>query len=134
MLGMRDLIIGEFQQQVDDCLVRHRSILDVMAKYQERVARTNRAITKAVTQCGCLHIQASRQQLPETLTEENPGQDMSSHLSGEMCESCREIVENEMGATLFYMAALSNLLDVNMYDLYLREYNKLRTLGFFNFS
>ncbi|HHT27849.1 MAG TPA: DUF1573 domain-containing protein, partial [Firmicutes bacterium] len=38
-----------FQEAVNEYLVRHRSILDILSKLQESVARTNRAVAKAVT-------------------------------------------------------------------------------------
>jgi len=50
-----------FQKSVDQFLIQHRSILDLMTKYQESNSRVNRAIAKAVTQCGCIKIKAKKQ-------------------------------------------------------------------------
>ena len=55
---MKDTIFDEFQSSVPQLLVRHKSMLDVMTKYQESNARVNRALAKAVTNCGCLRIDA----------------------------------------------------------------------------
>ncbi len=64
---MKDLLCDGFQDTVDDYLVRHRSILDVMSKLAESNARVNRAVTKAVTTCGCIGIEASKQEVLPTL-------------------------------------------------------------------
>lgn len=133
-MGMRDLLCGQFQQQVDECLVRHRSILDVLAKFQEGPARTVRAVTKAVTSCGCLKIKATKQKAPSNVRIDTLAQYMDSHLEGKLCSNCREVIENELGATLFYLAALCNLLELDLYDVLVQEYKKLRTLGVYNLS
>ncbi|HAG45078.1 MAG TPA: DUF1573 domain-containing protein, partial [Clostridium sp.] len=58
---MKDLIFDEFQNSVDECLLRHKSILDIMSKLQESEARVNRALIKSVTSCGCLKVEAEKQ-------------------------------------------------------------------------
>jgi hypothetical protein len=131
---MEDLLYEKFRQQVDECLVRHRSILDVLSKLQEGCARTNRSITKAVTNCGCLEINASKQAIPQDASLATLKKYMEPHLEGKLCPNCREIFEDELGATLFYLVALCNLLDVDLLQVMLKEYNKLRTLGIFNLS
>jgi len=133
-VGIHDLLCSEFQQRVDECLIRHRSILDVLAKFQEGATRANRAVTKAVTSCGCLQINASKQNLPLDVPLEQLGEYVESHLEGKLCPDCREIIESELGATLFYLAALCNLLDIDLYDVLIKEYKKLRTLGVYNLS
>lgn len=131
---MKDLLCDQFQQTVGDYLIRHRSILDVMAKLQEANARTNRAITKAVTTCGCIKIEAERQQLPADITLDQMKEHMQNHLTGQLCEHCQEIIEAEIGNTLFYLAAVSNAFDLNLYDIMLKEHKKLAALGVFNFA
>lgn len=131
---MKDLLCDQFQETVGEYLIRHRSILDVMAKLQEANARTNRAVTKAVTSCGCVQIAAEKQQLPPDISLEQMKEHMHNHLSGQLCEHCREVMESELGNTLFYMAALANLLDLNLYDVILKEHKKLSALGVFNFA
>jgi hypothetical protein len=133
-VGIHDLLCSEFQQRVDECLIRHRSILDVLAKFQEGPSRTNRAVTKAVTSCGCLQINAGKQNIPLDVPLEKLGQYVESHLKGKLCPDCREIIESELGATLFYLAALCNLLDIDLYDVLIKEHKKLQTLGVFNLS
>ncbi len=131
---MKDLICDEFQNAVSELLIRHHSILDVLSKFQEACARTNRATVKAVTGCGCLSIEAKKRQIPPDVSLHELKDYFSSHLHGEICPSCQEMVETELGKTLFYMAALCNLLNLNLYDIFLKEHKKLSTLRIFNFT
>ena len=55
---MKDVIFDEFQDIVIDSLIRHKSILDITSKFSESSARVNRAIVKAVTDCGCIKIKS----------------------------------------------------------------------------
>ena len=55
---MKDIIFDNFQNSVNNSLLRHKSILDILSKYAESNARVNRAIAKSVTNCGCIKINA----------------------------------------------------------------------------
>ena len=55
---MKDIIFDSFQNDVSESLLRHKSILDVLTKYTESSSRVNRAVAKAVTNCGCIEINA----------------------------------------------------------------------------
>ncbi|NFN95260.1 DUF1573 domain-containing protein [Clostridium botulinum] len=131
---MKDIIFDDFQNSVNDSLLRHKSILDILTKYSESSSRVNRAVAKSVTNCGCININASKQ---NSLNEDKSVDDLStyleSHLSGELCESCREIIEKEIGNNLFYLTSLCNNLDINLYDVLLKEHDKINTLGKFAF-
>ncbi|HHY38512.1 MAG TPA: DUF1573 domain-containing protein [Clostridia bacterium] len=131
---MKDLLCDGFQATVDDCLIRHRSIMDVMTKVQEASARINRALSKSVTSCGCIKVSARRQTYPSEATLQELKQYVDTHVEGSLCEQCREVLEAEIGNSLFYLAALCNLLELNLYDVLLKEHKKLATLGIFNFS
>lgn len=131
---MKDLICDEFQNTVSELLIRHQSILDVMSKLQEAQARTNRAITKAVTSCGCIKIAAEKKSIPSEASIEDLKNILESHLSGHLCENCKEIIEGEIGRNLFYLTALCNTLDLNLYDIFIKENKKLNTLRIFNFT
>ena len=61
---MKDMLIDEFQYTVQELLFRNKSIIDSITKYQDSNARVNRAIVKAVTQCGCIRIDAKKQKMP----------------------------------------------------------------------
>ncbi|NLG86842.1 MAG: DUF1573 domain-containing protein [Firmicutes bacterium] len=131
---MKDLICAEFQDSVGRCLLRHRSVLDVLSKIQEASARTNRAVVKSVTCCGCIEIQGQKQRIPANTSIDEADNFLSTHLDGKLCPSCREQVETEIGTLLFYLAGLCNLLDISLYDVLLQEKKKLYALGPFNLS
>ena len=100
---------------MDHYLNRNRNILDTLSKYEISNARLSRAIAKAATQCKCLSIES--------------GGDKPTGLSGKLCKNCREIIEKEMGETLFYFAAICNALDISMFDTMLKEKKQLDVLG-----
>ncbi|MCL6451607.1 MAG: hypothetical protein K6T75_09980 [Acetobacteraceae bacterium] len=131
---MKDLLCDQFQDIVNECLVRHRSVLDVLTKLQEADARIGRAVSKAVTGCGCISIGASRQRVPPGISLKELKEHMASHVEGKLCEHCQEAIEAEIGNLLFYLAAVCNLFDLNLYDVLLKEQKKLAALGVFNFS
>lgn len=131
---MKDIIFDNFQNDVNESLLRHKSILDIITKYSESSARVNRAVAKAVTNCGCINISASKQNmsdLNQSLTEY--GNSIENHIDGKLCENCREIIEREMGNNLFYLTSLCNSLDINLYDVLIKEDDKINTLGKFTF-
>lgn len=123
-----------FQQAVSDYLIRHRSIMDVLSKYQETNARVNRAVAKAVTNCGCLAVHASRRSCSEEMSLEDYRQLADSHLQGELCEHCQEVIEGEIGANLFYLAALCEVLGLDLATVLEKEKNRINTLGVFHLS
>ncbi len=127
----KDLDFDGFQKQVDDILIRHRSILDIITKLDEYTARINRAVVKSATSCGCIEINASKQKFNKNSLEEMKNS-MESHVSGTLCPACKEILLEEMGAYLFYLAALSNALGVNISDAIYKEYSNIKTLGLFS--
>lgn len=131
---MRDLLCDDFQNAVRESLIRHKSILDVLSKLQEATARVNRAVMKSVTTCGCLRINASKPQFPPDITLEELRSAMPSHVEGQLCDVCAEALEEEMGQQLYYLAALCNTLDLNLFDILLKEHKKVSTLGIFNIS
>jgi uncharacterized protein YjcR len=131
---LKDLLCDEFQNTVSELLIRHQSILDVLSKLQEASARINRAVTKAVTSCGCVKVNAERRKIPENMSISELKEFLESHLNGDLCPNCQEIVEAEIGRSLFYVAALCNQLDLNLYDIFIKEQKKLSTLRFFNLT
>ena len=131
---MKDLICDEFQNTVSELLMRHHSILDVLSKLQEASSRINRATVKSVTGCGCIQVDAKKKSIPPDVSLLNLKDYFESHLRGELCLSCREIVETEVGKSLFYLTALCNLLDLNLYDIFLKEHKKCITLRVFNLT
>ena len=131
---VKDLLCDEFQDAVRESLVRHTSILDILSKYQEASARISRSVSKAVTTCGCIQVEAVKPDVPADITLQELRNYMTTHLKGNLCEHCTEVVEEEIGRQLFYLAALCNALDLNIYDVLIKEHKKLSTLGIFNIS
>ncbi|MDV4152247.1 DUF1573 domain-containing protein [Clostridium sp. AL.422] len=126
---MKDIIIDSFQNDVNNSLLRHRSILDIMTKLNEANSRVNRAIAKSVTNCGCIKISAEKQNDFDTDNSLPPS--LSTHIEGSLCNNCREVIEAEIGNNIFYLTSLCNCLDLNLYDIFLKEENKINILGKF---
>lgn len=125
---------SDFQCAVDEYLIRHRSVLDVLTKYQEASARVNRAIAKAVTGCGCIQVTATRQSVPATAAYSELKEHMSSHLVGEPCPHCQEIIAKEIGHSMFYLAALCNVTGLSLHQVMQQEYKNVKTLGAFHLT
>lgn len=129
---MKDMLIDEFQYTVQELLFRNKSIIDSITKYQDSNARVNRAIVKAVTQCGCIKINAKKQKMPEDGSFEEIRKAMDTHLEGHLCESCRDQIEKELGKNLYYIASICNTLDLNLYDIIIKEQERVKMLGQYN--
>lgn len=123
-----------FQDLVSQVLIRHRSILDCLTKFQESTARVNRSIIKTVTNCGCISINAGKQQYPNTESLKDCSRIINSHLKGELCEHCREIISEEIGNHLFYLTAMCDLLGYDLSDIINAEKSRINTLGHFLLS
>lgn len=105
-----------------------------MSKFGQSGASVNRAVTKAVTDCGCIEINASKQIYSDDSNLEKAKQTLQSHISGELCEHCFDVLKNELGRNLFYMTALCNLLNIQLDEVVANESNKCSTLGLFNLT
>jgi hypothetical protein len=132
--SINDIHIEDFQSVVGDLLMRNRSILDIVSKIQTSAARVNRAVVKSVTHCGCVQVDGKKQVFSEEASIEDLRQLMSAQVKGELCSECRPTVEEEIGEVLFYLAALCNTLDISLYDVILKEKEKLSTLGSYSFK
>ncbi|MNZ69163.1 hypothetical protein D3C78_874550 [compost metagenome] len=126
--------LDQFQQQVSELLLRHRSLLDVLSKYGQSSASVNRAVTKAVTDCGCIELNARKQQYSDELNLENAKETLQTHLSGALCEHCLDALKSDLGRNLFYMTALCNQLNIQLDEVIAEEYDKCSTLGLFNLT
>jgi NTP pyrophosphatase (non-canonical NTP hydrolase) len=126
--------MDEFQQLVSRLLLRHRSVLDVLTKTQETSARVNRALAKAITECGCVEVEAKKQTFDDSKPLHEHHQHLETHLSGALCEHCKEVLVTELGKNLFYIAALCNMADIRLSEVLDSETDRLNTLGVFNLS
>jgi len=127
-------LTDQFQNTVKSLLIRHQSILDILSKGQESSARVNRAVVKSVTSCGCQAINAHKKPVPPDANLADLKELLNSQLEGFICDNCRDIIEAELGKQLFYIAALSNALDISLTDVIYQEYKKLQTLTVFNLT
>lgn len=128
---MASLQCQDFQRTVSNFLLRHQSVLDILSKSQESTARVNRAVTKTVTSCGCLKILAEKKSLPENACINDLKELFETHIHGELCDSCREVIINEIGKNLFYITALCNALNIDLQEVLEQENNKVGMLGRF---
>jgi len=126
-----DNVCNNLQKTVSDVLVRHKSILDIVTKLEESNSRVNRAIVKSATSCGCISINASKQDYSKgSLIEAK--KTMKSHIEGNLCENCKEKIEEEIGNHIFYIASLCNTFDLDLSKIISSEIDKLKTLGIYS--
>ena len=127
---MKDILLSDYQDCVNKMLVRNKSILDILSKMDITQGKIQRSIAKSVTHCGCIEIDAKKREKAETLEDYKKYGDF--HVNKHLCDECKNNLEKEMGNHLFYFAALCNALDVDMYDIILKEKQNLETLGKFS--
>jgi hypothetical protein len=125
-------MISQFQYTVGELLVRNKSILDLITKFQDSNGRVNREIVKAVTQCGCVKINAKKQVYPDGVDFDEILKLMETHLEGTLCENCRDLIEKDIGRNMFYLASICNTLDLNLYDIIIKELDRIKMLGKYN--
>lgn len=130
--SLNDIHMEDFQNVVNDSLIRNRSILDIISKIQTSSGRVNRSVIKSVTNCGCIQIDGKKQSFPEDASIEEIPELISSQTRGKLCDNCRASLEKEIGGSLFYLAALCNTLGISLYDVILKEKEALSTLGTYN--
>ena len=126
-----DNVCEDFQNSISKVLVRHKSVLDIMTKMDEYNARINRAVVKSVTNCGCISIDAKKQEFTGESYKDLPNT-LDNHLRGEICEQCKEVLDLEMGNYLFYITALCDTIGLNLNEVMQNEYDRNKTLGLFN--
>lgn len=126
--------LHEFQQQVSEVLLRHRSLLDVMTKFSQAGASVNRSLAKAVTECGCIELKTKPRTFSEKSELERAKHQQQADRVGDLCENCKDAIRSEMGKNLFYLSALCNLLEIRLEDVVAKEAKKCSTLGFFNLT
>lgn len=126
---MEKFSFDKFQDQVDEVLIRHKSILDILTKLQESSAKVNRAAAKSVTHCGCVEFHSKKQSIPEDISYSELRNYMSNHIEGYLCDVCREKIEEEISTTIFYITALCNSFNINIDDMLGNYTSQLKTLG-----
>ncbi|MCT4508928.1 MAG: DUF1573 domain-containing protein [Tepidibacter sp.] len=129
---MSEFNFDKFENSVSNSLIRHKSILDIITKLEESNSKTNRAIIKSVTNCGCIEISGKKQSPPKDIAFNELSNYMDNHIVGNLCDNCKEKIEEELGNHLFYIQSICNCLNVSLEDVFKKENNKLQTLGIYN--
>ncbi len=129
MTELKDTVLDDFQYTSQDLLIHNRSVLDLLTKITDSSARITRTLAKAVTQCGCVRIHAKKQEIPDISNLDEMKNHMHSHIENSLCENCRDLLEKDIGRNLFYLAAMCNTLDLNLYDVIIKELKRLKLLG-----
>jgi len=131
---MKDTDLATLQHLVSQYLIRHRSVLDVQSKLSETAARVTRAVAHAVASCGCVQIHAERQRFPSDVGLGDVRGFLSTHLYGQLCERCREALEDEIGSTLFYLAALCYITGLDLDAILRKERDRVSALGVYHLT
>lgn len=123
--------LENFQAFINDILIRNKSILDQTTKLQDACTHLCRTISKAATTCGCIKIDASKQpyHFTEDISLEEIKTLMKTHVEGELCENCQELLEKELGRLLFYLGAIANTFDVSLSEVLQKEKERTQLLG-----
>ncbi len=129
---VKDIIIDEFQFVIQDYLVYNRSVLDILSMIQESNSMINREIIRAATHCGCISIDAKKQEYQADRCLELIRDTNKAHITGKLCDNCKERLEKNIGQNLFYLASLCNTVDLDIYDIIIDEIKNLKLLGKYN--
>lgn len=124
--------LSEFQDNVSQALIRHKSILDLITKLQESCSRVNRAIVKSASDCGCVQIHGKVQELPVDISYDEIHGFLTNHMTGTLCDVCNEKIIEELGNHVFYVTALCDSLGLNLDDIFHVQSNHLKALGKFS--
>ena len=116
-----------FQEKVSHLIVRNQNILDILTKCQNSCGKICRSTVKTATGCGCLKI-VGEKCLP-VFPDGDFTQKVNSGTEGELCPECRNIIENEIGEMLFYIAGLCNALGLSIKDIMKKEIKNVEVLG-----
>lgn len=132
-INVKNSIIEEYQNQVSSVLIRHKSLLDIITKLDEYNGRINRAVAKSVTICGCISLNAEKQDFSNTTFEEMSAKS-KSHVEGQLCDNCKEILEEEIRSYLFYLTSLANTFNIDLSSVLEKGNDRIKTLGIFSLT
>jgi hypothetical protein len=128
--------LDQFQNTIDEILFRNKSLLDQITKLQEACAKLSRTVTKCATSCGCIQINVSKQHYPieeALLLEQSELQELefllSTHVEGFPCPNCMDILEKDIGRTLFYLGSICNTFGLSLSSIVSDEQKRCTLLG-----
>lgn len=131
-LATNGFTADDFQLLVSDMLFRNKSVMDALTKYQQTCANVCNTIAKAATTCGCIKINVSKQDYSKGTTLYEMANLSKTHIEGKLCEKCMEHLDREIGSNLFYLTSLCSILDLNIYDIMIKESQRIETLGYYS--
>ncbi len=117
----------DFQNKVSVLIARNNNILDILTKFQDSAGKTSRSVIKSATGCGCVKIEAEKTVFDIDSVIISPKE--LSGVKGNICNACKERIEQEIGESLFYLAALCNALGFSMKDIMKNELKSVEMLG-----
>ncbi len=118
----------DFQNKVSVLIARNNNILDILTKFQDSCGKTSRSVIKSATGCGCVKIGAEKAVFDIDSMQTLSPRELSG-INGNICVSCKERIEKEIGESLFYTAALCNALGLSMKDIMKNELKSVEMLG-----
>lgn len=117
--------LEQLQRSIEKYYHRNKGVLDTLSKLQISVAKTQRCVIKTATQCGCTELYIKKQP-PDIMGE------AESMLKGDICNGCRECLEQCLGDVLFYFISLALLTETDVNQLIENQVKQLELLGKFN--
>lgn len=118
MSNIQDIITDELQYYINEYQSLNVNTLEQMTKLTDYTSKLNYSIIKSCTRCRCIQIDTS-----------NHLADNTHGCIGKLCPECIEKIEKNMGGCIYYLASLCNTFDLNLYDILIKELNKLTLLG-----
>ena len=125
---MAHSLSDDFQRKVALLIARNNNILDILTKYQDSCAKVCRTAVKSATGCGCIKISAQKTPFDINAIKRLSPKELSG-TEGSLCPDCKDRLENEIGESLFYLAAICNALEMSMKDIMKKEIGNVEILG-----
>ena len=118
----------DFQSKVSLLIARNNNILDILTKFQDSSAKTCRSVIKSATGCGCVEIKSGRPSFDIDSVKTRSPKELSG-IIGNICPDCKDHIADEIGDSLFYIAALCNALELSLKDIIKKELSNVEMLG-----
>ena len=118
--------IESFQKDVGNLIARNRNLLDILTKCQISCGKFCRSTVKSATGCGCIKITGEKSSL--CFSHESRKKSEAS-VEGKLCPDCKNIIENEIGESMFYIASLCNALGISLNTILENEIKQVKALG-----
>lgn len=102
------------QQKADEYLIADPAVLQLGLLLQLNSCRLTQSILDSADDCGCLTTNGAPTNAPQS-----------------PCPACRQKLTERIAAILFYTAAITSALGLNLDDICTYEIDKLDLLGYF---